>query len=142
MSLGVQCETRCPAGKYGEDCMKDCNCKNNSSCDAITGNCICSRGWQGDDCSKPCDNGYFGYDCKEVCPKNPTETTTCDHITGKLICQPGFYGPTCMYPCAIGTYGKNCAEKCDCIHGGVCHYVTGKKYVQNNIFNDANNIYK
>lgn len=66
--VGVRCETHCPLGKYGPTCDQECNCKNNSSCDPDTGACVCSRGWQGDDCSKPCDPGYYGIGCKEVCP--------------------------------------------------------------------------
>lgn len=70
--LGVKCETRCPNGKYGDECQETCNCKNNSSCDPTTGECICARGWEGENCDQPCKSGYYGYGCKEMCPDNPS----------------------------------------------------------------------
>lgn len=122
---GVRCETHCPLGKYGPDCNLECNCKNNSSCDPETGVCVCSRGWQGEDCSKPCNQGYYGLGCKEVCPEM-LGNKTCDHVTGEYICRPGYIGLTCEHPCPVGTYGKNCQQTCFCKNGGDCHHVTGK----------------
>lgn len=63
------CETQCPLGKYGPTCEQDCLCKNNSSCDPESGACICSRGWQGEDCNIPCDKGFYGLGCKQICPE-------------------------------------------------------------------------
>ncbi len=57
---GIRCSSQCPAGYYGEQCDHQCNCKNNSSCDPNSGDCICARGWTGADCSKPCPKGYYG----------------------------------------------------------------------------------
>lgn len=57
---GVNCETKCPPGLYGEDCEHECRCYNNSSCDAQDGSCICNKGWRGTDCSEPCPEGYYG----------------------------------------------------------------------------------
>lgn len=67
--IGIKCETQCPPGHYGENCHEQCNCKNNSSCDANTGVCVCSRGWEGPDCNQPCKEGYYGVGCKEKCPE-------------------------------------------------------------------------
>uniref|UniRef100_T1GK47 EGF-like domain-containing protein n=1 Tax=Megaselia scalaris TaxID=36166 RepID=T1GK47_MEGSC len=50
-----------------DNCDKACRCKNNSSCDPKTGECICSIGWTGNDCSEPCPFGTFGAGCKEKC---------------------------------------------------------------------------
>ena len=61
---------------------------NNSSCDPETGSCVCSRGWQGENCDKPCDEGFFGIGCKEVCPENtPGNYTMCyfEQLTYNLL---------------------------------------------------------
>ncbi len=42
----------CPAGLYGVSCSQTCVCHNNSSCDAVSGQCECSAGWTGDTCSQ------------------------------------------------------------------------------------------
>ncbi len=42
----------CPAGLYGVSCSQTCVCHNNSSCDAVSGQCECNAGWTGDTCSQ------------------------------------------------------------------------------------------
>lgn len=32
----------CDEGKYGEECMHSCSCRNNATCDHVTGICNCS----------------------------------------------------------------------------------------------------
>lgn len=79
---GVNCETNCPSGYYGENCDQVCRCLNNSSCDAETGSCICAPGWTGDDCATPCPEGFYGLECKEPCP---------DSLHGKQLCCKSLY---------------------------------------------------
>lgn len=148
--IGVKCETKCPPGKFGPTCNQECNCKNNSSCDPESGKCFCARGWQGEDCSEPCDKGFYGLGCQQICPELLLGmllnfylkyyeiyyycflyiyfkgNKTCDHITGDYVCPDGYIGITCEHPCPIGTYGKNCRQNCSCKNGGGCHHVTGK----------------
>ncbi|KAK0067663.1 fibrillin-3, partial [Biomphalaria pfeifferi] len=41
----------CPVGWYGESCIHQCACdKTHSTCDAVTGTCICFPGWNGTLC--------------------------------------------------------------------------------------------
>ncbi len=42
----------CPAGLYGVSCSQTCVCHNHSSCDAVSGQCVCSAGWTGDTCAQ------------------------------------------------------------------------------------------
>lgn len=42
----------CPAGHFGENCLKNCKCQNNGSCDFKTGRCACKSGWKGQHCDK------------------------------------------------------------------------------------------
>lgn len=65
---GVECESECPLGFYGNDCHIPCDCLNESSCNRKTGKCNCARGWTGSRCEIPCKIGYYGYGCKETCP--------------------------------------------------------------------------
>lgn len=107
---GIKCESSCPMGFYGKECLHQCNCSNNSSCDPETGECICSRGWLGRHCEEKCPVGYFGQDCKEKCPDNLPAKTTCDHVTGEFKCRPGYVGSTCEHPCSEGFYGEDCKK--------------------------------
>nr|CAD7433347.1 unnamed protein product [Timema monikensis] len=124
VTSGIRCETRCPAGAFGEDCNSQCDCHNNSSCDPQTGTCVCARGWEGVDCSQHCREGYYGLRCKEKCP-DVYGNRTCDHVTGEFVCRSGYIGLTCEHPCPLGTYGLNCLKKCHCKNGADCHHVTG-----------------
>ena len=42
----------CPPDRYGAYCTKHCKCMNGGSCDPRTGECYCTPGWSGRDCSK------------------------------------------------------------------------------------------
>lgn len=124
--LGVECDTKCPPGLYGDNCETVCRCYNNSSCDAQTGKCICNRGWTGVDCTQPCPAGYYGLGCKEKCPAIVYGNKTCDHVTGEYVCRPGYLGITCEHPCPDGTYGPGCSLKCMCENGAECNHITGQ----------------
>lgn len=99
---------------------------NNSSCDAETGQCICSKGWTGKDCSQPCPKGFYGAGCKEKCPNIVHGNKSCDHITGEYVCRPGYIGITCANPCPSGLYGPGCTLQCNCEHGSECNHITGQ----------------
>ncbi|XP_037909252.1 protein draper isoform X3 [Hermetia illucens] len=122
----VHCETKCKPGYYGEACDKICTCQNNSSCDPVSGRCICSNGWIGEDCSEPCAEGYYGAGCRERCPEIAHGNMSCHHVTGKFICAAGFTGMLCENPCSPGTYGLGCNSICKCEHGGECSHLTGE----------------
>lgn len=68
--LGVHCETLCPRGFYGEECQTECDCLNESSCNQVSGQCSCSRGFEGLKCDTPCKPGMYGFGCKEECPES------------------------------------------------------------------------
>ncbi|XP_055841144.1 protein draper isoform X3 [Episyrphus balteatus] len=116
---------KCEHGFGGPSCDITCRCMNNSSCDAETGKCICSKGWTGDDCSKPCQKGFYGAGCKEKCPDIIHGNKSCDHITGEYVCRPGYVGMTCEHPCPLGLYGPGCGLKCNCKYGSECNHING-----------------
>lgn len=41
----------CPAGFYGQGCSQTCACQNTERCHAGTGECVCTAGWTGLNCS-------------------------------------------------------------------------------------------
>lgn len=81
----------CPTGRWGKTCSNDCMCKNNATCDPLTGICSCQRGWSGEDCSEPCPDDTYGLKCSEKCRCAPG--SICDHISGECRCPPGRTGP-------------------------------------------------
>lgn len=74
----------CPVWKYSSDCMKDCECNKKTSigCDVMTGDCLCSEGYGGTDCSwqtsvipqcrGPSKINYDRCMCKQGSIKKPT----------------------------------------------------------------------
>ena len=100
-----------------------CACLRNSSCDPVSGACTCGPGWRGDRCEKPCPQGHYGLDCKEVCKcKNGGG---CDTESGSCTCQSGWMGALCDTPCPVGRHGTNCTSSCQCQNEGRCHPETG-----------------
>ena len=41
---GETCTRACPFYKYGEKCIKMCECKNGAFCDPVDGSCTCAPG--------------------------------------------------------------------------------------------------
>lgn len=62
----MTCNSTCPNGKYGDKCENTCQCEG-SSCDQISGMCMCRRGMEGLQCEYPCLPGFYGIECKEKC---------------------------------------------------------------------------
>ena len=42
----------CPEGWFGELCFLPCQCKNNATCDPLTGGCTCRPGHVGENCDE------------------------------------------------------------------------------------------
>lgn len=57
----------CEHGTFGAGCRGTCLCKNNATCNHITGACECGSGWRGQYCDRPCPDGFFGHKCRSVC---------------------------------------------------------------------------
>lgn len=81
--MGESCHEKCPEGRFGENCLKQCVCLNNGTCDSILGNCFCKPGYRGKFCEQVCPYGFYGQDCSEQCFCD--ESCDCDKITGKCI---------------------------------------------------------
>ncbi|GFO46880.1 fucolectin-related protein [Plakobranchus ocellatus] len=97
-------EVLCPAGKFGRQCERDCNCADQTeACFVSTGGCPsgCAAGYTGEDCYTPCAGGTYGPGCIETCSDNcahSTSTNICDRFDGTCIggCKPGYRGPLCI----------------------------------------------
>lgn len=58
---GISCQEKCPKNKFGQNCIKYCNCFENQTCNHISGTCPpidtdpygCNIGFTGDDCYTP-----------------------------------------------------------------------------------------
>lgn len=44
------CVSECPEGWYGPNCALECACQHNSTCDKVTGTCLCGPGYYGHLC--------------------------------------------------------------------------------------------
>ncbi|CAG2065277.1 unnamed protein product, partial [Timema podura] len=79
--VGERCDTECTSGMFGQECSKQCECDNNSTCHHVTGQCRCSNGWRGNRCDIPCLGGSYGEDCLQECRCYGSKV--CNHITGE-----------------------------------------------------------
>lgn len=51
---GHMCEEQCPGELYGVNCSNVCHCRNDASCNHVTGECQCKPGYKGLRCDEPC----------------------------------------------------------------------------------------
>ena len=136
---------KCMPGYRGEDCkQKSCayGCNEpNGFCNGADGECYCSSGFGGVDCSIEligcpnkcggrgscvgtpkrcqCENGWKGIACEiKDCPNQCSGNGDCAPGTdGKCNCKPGWYGADCScgHECLNG--GVCAAGICQCAHG-------------------------
>ena len=76
--MGVFCESVCPEGWYGRDCVDNCTCQNDAVCDHVSG-----------------ASGRYGMNCNNSCDCNLQNSAKCDPKTGLCLCVPGFKGIRC-----------------------------------------------
>lgn len=121
----VRCDLKCPSGRYGPNCLSNCTCQNNATCNSDTGECSCADGWTGTNCTYQCPSGTWGLNCINLCQCQ--HSGLCNHINGTCTCTDGFIGQYCevlLCPfemvanqgkcrCKPGRTGVNCTEgKC------------------------------
>ncbi|XP_065942276.1 uncharacterized protein [Magallana gigas] len=134
--------TVCPNFKYGVNCSNDCACMLNNTklCDHVTGECECSVGWTGADCSEDIDKCKSG---SIFC--NESIFQVCVNTEGSAHCDCRYGGSdisNCVPPeqpesststtpgnsnCQNFKYGRNCSKDCACVLNNTifCHNVTG-----------------
>lgn len=111
---GFSCSFSCPLGLFGKYCQYNCLCKNNATCDALSGKCRCSDGWKGLYCDRGCKSGNYGKDCLEICKCNNGD---CHHVSGKCKCHTGWTGDSC----SDLVQDLNTTKKiCVCLNNGIC----------------------
>ena len=96
MTFGVNCSQRC------DFCVKG----HVSSCDHVTGMCLCVPGYYGYHCENECSKGKYGDECKLDC--DCENGASCHHVTGTCQCTAGFTGEKCQKPCPDGRFGSKC----------------------------------
>lgn len=52
MILFVLSLAACPTGFYGEGCNQTCSCRNDGICHPASGQCVCTPGWTGANCTE------------------------------------------------------------------------------------------
>ena len=53
--VGIIIVIECPSGRWGQDCLKHCDCRNGGKCDFETGVCRFPVNWTGSKCELPCE---------------------------------------------------------------------------------------
>ncbi|XP_021033337.1 scavenger receptor class F member 1 isoform X1 [Mus caroli] len=87
--LGHRCENPCPLGTFGKGCSSTCPACVQGTCDAVTGECVCSAGYWGTSCNSSCPSGFHGNNCSIPCQ-----------------CPEGLCHPV-SGTCQLGRHGKN-----------------------------------
>ncbi|XP_053387695.1 uncharacterized protein LOC123541782 [Mercenaria mercenaria] len=82
------CE-ECGKRHYGDNCVEECRCdfQNTDSCNHITGNCTCKKGWKGNTCTEDID------ECKaDTDPCGEVANSICNNTVGSYacVCQRGY----------------------------------------------------
>ncbi|CAH8640896.1 unnamed protein product [Dicrocoelium dendriticum] len=129
---GDRCEA-CSTGSWDYNPVlgcKECNCSEvgavlglAATCDLVTGQCVCQKGYAGRACDQ-CTVGYYGYpDCKQcecdargVLPPNTTAavaTAVCKPTDGSCFCKPNVQGTRCD-ECKPGTFGLSIDYELGC----------------------------
>ena len=85
----------------------------------VSDGCVCEAGWQGQDCSRPCDEGMFGVNCSHVC--RCENNATCQLDSGLCLCPPGFTGRHCQH--------SKSAALCCIVADYVCLFTMAREYV-------------
>ena len=82
------------------------------------------QGFIGASCETPCESGYFGGNCTQLCTCE--NGGSCDSSNGDCACLAGWQGANCSQPCDVNTYGLGCSNTCDCRNPRVpCDSVDG-----------------
>ncbi|GFO39317.1 multiple epidermal growth factor-like domains 10 [Plakobranchus ocellatus] len=108
----------CPAGKFGRQCERDCNCADQTdACFVSTGGCPsgCAAGYTGEDCYTQCNRGSYGKDCSKACSVHCAgDANPCNHVNGTCEqgCENGYLTPLCTPTCPRDRYGAGCNETC------------------------------
>ncbi|XP_052052415.1 scavenger receptor class F member 1 [Apodemus sylvaticus] len=89
--LGPRCENPCPLGTFGKDCSSTCPTCVQGTCNAVTGECICSAGYWGTSCNSSCPSGFHGNNCSIPCQ---CPEGLCHPVSG--ACQLGRYGKSAL----------------------------------------------
>jgi len=127
---GAQCgEDGCPGGRWGEDCIMNCFCKNGGQCHAVDGTCYCTKGFYGPLCENKCKRGTYGENCLKSC--SCSAGFSCHHISGECV------------KCPNNTFGDKCEEVCDCNKNGtaLCSHVDGRCFCEPNWFGSKCDLY-
>ena len=66
-------------------------------CDHVNGTCLCTSGWQGENCNTTCDEGYYGQGCESFC--GCQNDAFCNPTDGVCDCEPGYVGAFCERQC-------------------------------------------
>ena len=77
----------CTNGTYGPGCLETCECRNNATCDHVSGSCECKPGWRGRHCSKG-RTSYMYLLLSNVC-----RPSFLHHVLLSNICRPSFLAP-------------------------------------------------
>ncbi|XP_061180745.1 uncharacterized protein LOC133189382 isoform X1 [Saccostrea echinata] len=132
--INLFCNESCKSKSYGKNCSFACgHCEYNANCDHVTGFCPsgrCEPGYKHNEkkCNEECDDGTFGYYCRENCSGNCAGKVPCNKTDGTCPggCADGWQNPDCNEKCDVEFYGKDCQENCGhCGGSQTCHHING-----------------
>ncbi len=113
MILFVPLLAACPPSSYGEGCNQTCSCRNDGICHPASGQCVCTPGWTGPNCT---EGEWAQHRAKSIVYMTGKQGVT------RWFCVCFFFIPECP----AGFYGANCQQRCLCQNGATCNKTNGK----------------
>ncbi|KAK0133701.1 Multiple epidermal growth factor-like domains protein 6 [Merluccius polli] len=115
------CLAACPDGFYGDGCNQSCGCHNEGSCHPASGQCVCTAGWTGPNCTE----GQCA-DRPDIQAMDSCESSLQNPLPIPIITFIYLFFFFFLPECPSGFYGADCRQRCLCQNHATCDKTDGR----------------